>query len=140
MRYQWEQCPNSAVNVLHLQVHLPTSFDQGGSGDEFCYGPFDDEDRQFLRAIADIPGVVSVSTDKHTCQIVKAHLFEWEMVRPQVVEIIRRRFRPNSQAFEAGPVFSRHDVPATAQPVPMPGDPDEDTDRYEKPAHGKGEC
>lgn len=120
MRYQWEQAPNPDVNVLHVEIVLRESFDQGGPSDTYCYGEFDDEDQQFLKDLIDIPGVVSVSTSKHQCQIGKARLFDWADIRPQAIEAFRRRFAPNGSAIEAGSIIQPRRDTAPAAPAPEP--------------------
>src|SRR5687767_1317891 len=98
MKYAWQKCPNADVMILHTSIRLPKvrycpvvgEIESGSHPD----AGVDVEDREFVASLRDIDGVVSVNMGDYECQVEKGELFEWDELKPAIVEVFRRRFKP----------------------------------------------
>lgn len=96
MKYQWEICHNPQVMILHVDIRLPRVF--SGFDFESETNRLDEEDASFIKSLRSVVGVESISTGNHQCQIRIGRLFDWAVIMPEIVELFRIRFAPNSEA------------------------------------------
>jgi hypothetical protein len=128
MFYRWEQCPNPAINLLHIDRLLPSAWMYGetiggirklrpGVGPDEYIDPSPD-DVALLDDLIAIPGVVSVTTThKYQMQVEKGTVFGWPEVRTAIVGVLERRL--NVKASDLGDLIGpRYDRFAESEPEP----------------------
>lgn len=112
MRYRWEMCPNLRVNILHLEIRLPHTFEvTADESSRLSNTNLDDRDWDFFVSLARIDGVETVASRYCQIQFMKSELFDWEPIRAQVERIVKDRYAPDSEMSEVEILDNRMIVP-----------------------------